>query len=146
MTRIGDVLRAGALLLALASGHTACSSSDKSAAGRPAAAPARPAAPATPTAPGAQPTASGFHCFSWVHGDASSTDCYRSAEECEHERAGMEGRAVAACEPASHASCVHLRRPPATQELERCFGDDGACEHYRSFVQRSGHVVTACSQ
>jgi hypothetical protein len=50
------------------------------------------------------------------------------------------------CHPAARASCVRLRRPPAPEEIERCFAGAAACERYRAYVQPTGHVVTACAE
>jgi hypothetical protein len=107
-----------------------------------------PTAPAlTASATGAAPAA-GFHCFSWVHGPESSTDCYPDRAECERERRAMtEGaRETTECKKADHVSCVRLSRPPSTTEIERCFADAGACARYRAFVQGNGHKVTACAE
>ena len=102
-------------------------------------APKRTAAPAA---------AAGFSCFSWVHGPESySTDCYRTASDCDKAREDMNNGArptSAACRLAERAWCVVGSRPPAQKEFES-FGDPGACERYRTFTSKSGHNVSACA-
>jgi hypothetical protein len=53
-------------------------------------------------------------------------------------------RDVTECQRTERASCVRLSRPPSTETSERCFGDARACERYRAFVHRSGHVTSSC--
>jgi hypothetical protein len=86
-----------------------------------------------------QPASPGFSCFHWVHGPQFSTDCYESAAQCEQTRAEMS-RDSTPCEPAEHASCTRLARSGE----QRCFGDPGACERYRSYIAGNGLDSSAC--
>jgi hypothetical protein len=83
-----------------------------------------------------------FHCFSWIHLEGGSTDCYRTDAECEAERAQMErgARPTAPCRAEDHASCTVL---PGGQE--RCFGDAANCARYRAFVGRNGLRTAECA-
>lgn len=83
-----------------------------------------------------------FRCFSWVHGAAASTDCYRSSARCEEARTALaEGsREVLPCRDAQRAWCTTLQRDGS----ERCFGANSVCERYRSFVQGNGLQTTGC--
>lgn len=104
---------------------------------------------AAPAAADASAVSAEFSCFSWVHGPESfSTDCFRTASDCEKARQDMTagGRPTTpACDRAERAWCVVATRPPAPAEFERCFGDPGACERYRAFISKSGHRVSACA-
>lgn len=131
------------VLLCLGAAIAACSCGERQGSGNP---PASSAAVAAPASAASDTQAAGFHCFSWVHGSESSTDCYAGRAECERERRAMQegARETTECKKADHVSCVRLSRPPSTTEIERCFGDARACERYQEFVRSSGHKVTAC--
>lgn len=87
-----------------------------------------------------------FHCFSWVHGPEFSTDCYRTAAECDREQLSMKNgaRDTTGCQPVQGAVCTRVSRPPDPADHERCFSDAGRCAHYQAFVTGNGHAVTPC--
>lgn len=84
-----------------------------------------------------------FHCFSWAHLRDFSTDCYRTANECDVERKKMGPRAPRSCETQVSASCTNVGRR-GTNKDERCFGGTANCGRYRVMVTRNGLETTPC--
>jgi hypothetical protein len=111
---------------------------------------AEPPAPIVPTAPPSTGGPAPYVCYSWVHGDAFATQCYRELGACEtaRDRSGFghgEGD-VTTCEPRTSAVCTTISRPPEHPDPEEhCYGSANDCERYLAYLARlDGFVTSAC--
>jgi hypothetical protein len=90
-----------------------------------------------------------FRCFGWVHGPQSSTDCFRTQWECDHERLKMKAGSrdvLPACKATDGAWCTKVGRNLIKKSQERCFGSAYYCDQYVRYVRGNGLVTTDCAE
>jgi hypothetical protein len=83
------------------------------------------------------------YCVAWVHNANFSTDCYRTAQECERARQGWtigHHTGMKKCERMHHAACTTELR----YGTERCFETGNNCVRYRNYMAEHGRETTVC--
>jgi hypothetical protein len=83
------------------------------------------------------------YCFSWVHLDDYSQDCYQTFAQCkveEKQKALGHRLTLTKCEKRDRAACMTVT-PDRTL---RCFGDANSCVSYRITMINRGLDTTAC--
>ena len=80
-----------------------------------------------------------FHCYSWIHGPAFSTPCFRARPACDAAAQSMtdSGRDVIPCEAQASAWCALVGE-------ERCFQTGGDCARYIEAFAVDGEPLPSC--
>jgi len=89
-----------------------------------------------------------WYCMYWAHLRQSSSDCFSTLKQCWQARREVEGVMLRPCmSQKKSAWCTEVQFPSGSEASRvRCFGAEGFCEDYRSYVTGNGLDTSECTE
>jgi len=89
-----------------------------------------------------------WYCMYWAHLRQSSSDCFSTLKQCWQARREVEGVMLRQCRSQKESAwCTEVQFPSGSEAPQvRCFGAEGFCDDYRSYLTGNGLDTSECAE